>query len=302
MSSAAMSAIPIISNGVSKDYVTKGKSYNKSFDEREHVYMCESSPMMKSIPEKLHRSVVHYDEMGKFISIVQFLTNYWNGEIAVCYITKLSKWMHLLSTLFPQIEFVVTGYGTNTKRVSYTIDPLSALTEHSRYLVTDMDMSRDEMLKYKARNVLITIRPDEFAETFFEGRIYYSPFATPNMRGSSKVCIACPEGLPMTEYSTDIYALKLAYHNNVIRSTMHCSFDNLFTNEPGNYDVLSVIGLYNDWDSTCTVYILKNYLDKVDVVTEDKMAQIVFALCESLDITKLGERKNARIEVRRAHR
>jgi hypothetical protein len=104
----------------------------------------------------------------------------------------------------------------------------------------------------------------------------------------------------MTEYNTDMFALKLAYHNNVIRSTMHTSFDNLLTNRRGNYEVLSVLGLYNDWDSTCAIHILKSYLEKVDVVTEDKMAQIMFALCESMSIAKLGERKNARVEVRRA--
>jgi len=127
-----------------------------------------------------------------------------------------------------------------------------------------------------------------------EGRLYYSPF-------SNKLHIIIDNTHPKhIEYDGSVVSEIMNYHNSVIRNGSLVSFLNIWSSDEKSYDILSKLGLYNDWDSTSMIFILKTYLGKVGKGDdEDGVSMLLDSFCNTLQITKIGERKNAYSELRR---
>jgi hypothetical protein len=283
-----------IIGGISKSGV-KRTDYWKNFDPRLNMFINEDSLKSSDAPKCKFRSVVKYEELELFMSMINYLTLYWSGENAKVIISmeiKPTEWLGLLSRLFPVLNFEL--YSSISDQ-----DVYSNVVIHRRKMTYDDNLGDSyfvgtrlvDNLKHMPKCQLL--RLDNLNSNGRAGRAYYSLF--------SDVLYFVVCGLPTPEeYFTDIVREITNYHNNVTRNGVLTSFKNLWSGDNTSYDILSKLGLHNDWDSTAMIYIIKVYLVKIGrESTEENVSFIIDSICKILHIDKLGDRKNSQFNFKR---
>lgn len=128
---------------------------------------------------------------------------------------------------------------------------------------------------------------------YLGGRIYFQqwvgPFSTETRLVSSS---------PHNDISYDyrIYEEMMFHHNTVERNPNVSQYINVFTgNKKNPYTKLLHFGLYNDLDSTMTIQIIKEYLEKVrennEPITEDDVADFFDKLNVTLELAASRQRQ-----------
>jgi hypothetical protein len=103
---------------------------------------------------------------------------------------------------------------------------------------------------------------------YFNGTVYLQPWGP---QTTTECRLVPDDSLSMIDWDYRKHQDQLFYHNSMTREKS--KFVNFI--EDNNEPFFPSLGLYNDYDSTLTVYILSQYLDKVNVSpTKDNMFSI----------------------------
>lgn len=123
-----------------------------------------------------------------------------------------------------------------------------------------------------------TIKNDKYV--YLRGTIYFQQWVGALSTESRLVSIR-PHTL--TDYNFRTYEDMMFSHNVKTRGES-VKFMNMFNGNPQPYTELPKVGLYNDWDSTMTIHIIKEYLGTGQkIVTENDVFNFFIVLDEGLN-------------------
>lgn len=129
---------------------------------------------------------------------------------------------------------------------------------------------------------------------YLDGRIYFQQWVG---EYSTESRLVSSPPYQDTEYDYKIYEEMMFHHNTYARNVNKTRYRNLFDGSRGPYPILSTYGLYNDLDSTMTIKIIMEYLEKVmdasdsKLITEEMVGDF-FALVDSdLELANSEQRK-----------
>lgn len=272
-----------IVGGVSKHGISSKDRWS-DFNQVCNMYICDDSKKSFSEEKDKRKSIVKYEELELLLGIVNLLNYYWDGNDNVIVVIdiniKFTDWVGLLAKMFPILHFKFYSMSANPNKYS-NVDIIN-LTPTQEDIKDNIYIGE----KIKEGPYLQLIRTKEISTIDKEARFYFSPY-------SDNMHIVVKNGGLSVDYDEKIVKSILKHHNNVIRNSSLSLFRNIWDSEERSYDILSKLGLYNDWDSTVTIVILRNYLRKVGKDDdEENVSMLVDTICNTLEISKLGDRKN----------
>ena len=145
-------------------------------------------------------------------------------------------------------------------------------------------------LKYKLPYTQL-YKDDEFLYKYLGGRVYFQSWVGAL---STEARLVSSPPYQSIENNYRIYEEMMFNHNTKVRDPS-VKFFNVFTNRPEPYSYLSLYGLYNDWDSTQTILVVKEYLEKVstvyDVASEEDVALFFGEIDKTLEMANSAQRK-----------
>lgn len=127
---------------------------------------------------------------------------------------------------------------------------------------------------------------------YLQGKIYFQQWVGPL---STEARLVSEPPYVDTDYNYQIYEEMMFHHNTCERNPEVTRYRNILDGSSGPYPELSLYGIYNDLDSTMTVKIIKEYLEKVkdtdDKVTEKQIAEFFRDVDVELEIGNSDIRK-----------
>lgn len=119
---------------------------------------------------------------------------------------------------------------------------------------------------------------------YFDGRIYFQPWVGPL---SSEARLVTSRPHTSTTYICKQYEEMMFNHNIITRNNKITLFKNVLDPDCSKYQKLGKLGLSNNWDSSLTINIIKEYLEKVDIeANEDNVFNFFLTVSEAITTPK----------------
>lgn len=149
-------------------------------------------------------------------------------------------------------------------------------------------------------NYVDTAKKGDFIYLYLDGRVYFQQWVGPL---STEARLVSSPPYKSIEYDYKIYEEMMYHHNVVDRDPSETIYKNVFSKRCGPYPKLAIYGLYNDWDSTMTIRIIQEYIEKVkeseEPATEGEVEEFFRELDTVLETANAEQRKVKGFEPKR---